>query len=44
MGGLRERLFDGAVHRNVSGWPAFDRDPPVARLRATPAAGTSLAR
>lgn len=42
--GPPERLFDGAVHRSVRVWPAFDHNPPLARMRATPAAGTSLAR
>jgi len=35
---------DVAVHRSVCARHASDHYPPVARMRATPAAGTSLAR
>ncbi|WP_416360775.1 hypothetical protein [Burkholderia cepacia] len=39
-----ERPLDVAVHRSVRARHAFAHYPPVARMRVTPAAGTSLAR
>ncbi len=39
-----EPLIDVATHRSVRARHASDHPPLIARIRATPATGTSLAR